>query len=142
MPVCIHSKYFNYHLNDLKNQRDYMLKRRKRGLVSFAKRFSDLFGFGTPADALTGEDLIDDENNNSLDSTPKIKNKKKQRPNKLRGEKPTDKTKIILEHPDKNLVRQVVRMGQFYHEQIRNDPVKIFDPAKEFTTDKLTVIGW
>lgn len=122
-----------------------MLKRRaKRGLISFAKRFSDLFGdlLGTPADALTADDLIDDEEGNSLESKPKIKNKKKFRPNKSNAEKPTDQTPIILEHPDTNLIRQVVRMGQEYHDQIRNDPLKIFDPSKEFTDDKLTVCGW
>ena len=28
-------------------------------------------------------------------------------------------------------------MGQAYHEQIRNEPAKNFDPAKEFTEEKL-----
>ena len=146
MPVCIHSKYFNYHLNDLKNQRDYLLKRKeKRSVVSFAKRFYDLLSdpLARPADGLSADDMLDDEDSNSLESRPKIKNKKlRPSPYKLSAEQPTDKTKIILEHPDKNLVKQVIRMGQQYHEQIRNDQVKIFDPAKEFTDDKLTVAGW
>lgn len=27
-----------------------------------------------------------------------------------------------------------------YYQEIRNDPVKIFDPSKEFTNDNITVI--
>lgn len=142
MPVCLHSKYFNYHVNDLKNQREYDLKRRSKREVSFAKRFTDLFRGLLGEPKVKADDPVDDENENSVQSSPKIKNKKAFRPERLLADQPTDQTPIILKHPDEQLIRQVVKMGQAYHQQIRNDPVKIFDPAKEFTEDKLLVAGW
>ena len=56
-------------------------------------------------------------------------------------DQPRDDHKIILRHPDKNLINQVVKTVGMYYQEIRNDPVKIFDPSKEFTHDNITVIG-
>lgn len=148
-PICIHSKNFNYLLNDLKNQRENQrnYKRQAKGQLSFTKRFNDLFGDLLGTSVLAGGDLINNMSeeikNNSEKIRSKIENKKlRSSPKNLHFEMPTDKTPIILEHPDKHLVEQVIKMGEQYHQQIQNDPVKIFDPAKEFTDKKLPVIGW
>lgn len=111
MPICIHSKNFNYLINDLKDHRE---KNMIRSVSSLESR-SEIGG-------------------NKTNLRPSLK--------WLQFDQPTDQSPIILDHPDKQLIRQVVKMGEIYHEQIRNDPVKIFDPAKEFTEDKLTVCGW
>lgn len=117
-PICLHSKYFNYHINELKEYRDFFLKRFRR------------------------EDKVDDNSSdskpNGLKPTRVLKNKSKAKKTDI----PTDKHKIILEHPDKELIQRVVQTVDRYYYQIRNDPVKIFDPAKEFTNDNLTVVGW
>ena len=126
-PICIHSKYFNYHINELQQNRNQFLFRRN----TFDRN----------------ENFIDD---NELEKRAKIDQQKemKLQPSldsimfKASIEQPSDKSKIILDHPDKNLIRQVLSLTEIYYEQMRNDPVKIFDPAKEFVVGKLTVCGW
>lgn len=137
-PICLHSKYFNYYINDLKEKRH--LNRAKRdifGSVSnfFGDQYNKLFG-GTV-------DTIDEPFEEKSKFNEQIELKPVPKFNEhASATQPTDKHKIILDHPDKNLIRQVVDTVGLYYLEIRNDPLKIFDPAKEFTKDKLTVAGW
>lgn len=146
-PICIHSKYFNYHINELKSNGYHHTNRVKRDISLnwigdlFINPFSGLFGG-------KDEDVVDDP----FEQTPKVNKQNELRPSKTSNNddddsrqlvnQPTDKHRIILDHPDKDLIKRVVSTVYDYYGQIKNDQEKIFDPAKEFTKDKLTVVGW
>lgn len=139
-PVCIHSKYFNYHINDLKASRQSFIKRGKREIHHKLPLSINGSSIDEQNNQFDNNNDIDDDVLDSPQDDEKKKIRLLKRP--ILGKHPNNNKKIILNHPDKNLIQEVIRMTKIYHHQIRNDPVEIFDPSKEFTKDKLSVVGW